>query len=422
MYVSMVVGAVLASTDGHWLPAGVHHSLALIGGIALTFSLFESIRRSDARIVLYSLTLAALLYPVQAVIGLWVWIGDPLWIGELHLLLSMALFGTVLYGLIWQLNEEETDAPADSMGGHIESTHPTPNRGDRFRIRRTIGAYLTLMKPRLMWLLSLLAIAGISLAVIAGATLDGITLIATLAGGICAIGASGTFNHVYERDRDRRMARTADRPVATTNVSPVRAVMFGIGLAAIGLGILWIGTTPLAVGLTALAIVYYAVIYTVILKPTTTWNIAIGGGAGAIPALIGWAAVTGDIGLPALVLAGVVVIWTPAHFYNLAIVYRSDYAAGGYPMLPIVKGTALTRRRIGYSLAGACVGAAFLGLVAGLGPVFFLAIGVGGVIFLSSYIDQLIRRTGQRTYRTFHASNLFLAFVLLGIVTEGAML
>lgn len=424
-YLIMLFGAVLARSDGHWLLAVAHHTLAIAGGVAIIASLVAAWCSTDRMPVLLSLVVASVLYPVQAAVGVWVWIGAPSPVGGIHLGLAMVIFGAVLYSLIWHLSDTEaTERHKPQRDG--TTTSESASSGPRVpagsgRIRAVLVAYLTLMKPRLMWLLSLLALGGIGLAAIAGAALDGLTVLATLTGGILAVGASGTFNHVYERDRDRRMERTADRPVVADEVTPIRASAFGFGLAGLGLGILWAWTTPVATLLTALAIVYYSVIYTVLLKPSTTWNIAIGGGAGALPAVIGWAAITGGIGLPAIVLAGIVVVWTPAHFYNLAILHREDYEQGGFPMLPVVRGVALTRRRIGYSLAGAFIGAAILGIVSQLGVVFFLATAVGGVAFLATYIDQLIEKTPRRTYRTFHASNAFLALVLIGIVGEVAM-
>jgi len=200
-------------------------------------------------------------------------------------------------------------------------------RSTRFRDR--MMTYLELTKPRLMWLLCLLALAGMGLAVATGAELDGVTVVATtLGGGVLAIGASGTFNHVYERDRDRKMRRTADRPIATDRVGVRRATGFGVALVIASMAVLVAFVNVLTAALTVAAIVYYAYVYTVLLKPTTRWNTVIGGGSGALPALIGYAAVTGTVGLPAVLLALVVCCWTPAHFYNLAIAHREGLRAG----------------------------------------------------------------------------------------------
>jgi len=233
--------------------------------------------------------------------------------------------------------------------------------------------YLELTKPRLMWLLCLLALAGMGLAVATGAELDGVTVVATLGGGVLAIGASGTFNHVYERDRDRKMRRTADRPIATDRVGVRRATGFGVALVVIAsMAVLVAFVNVLTAALTVAAIVYYAYVYTVLLKPTTRWNTVIGGGSGALPALIGYAAVTGTVGLPAVLLALVVCCWTPAHFYNLAIAHREDYARAEYPMLPVVAGVRTARQRILAWLGITLIAAALLGTATDLGILYAL--------------------------------------------------
>jgi protoheme IX farnesyltransferase len=174
----------------------------------------------------------------------------------------------------------------------------------------------------------------------------------------------------------------------------------------------------LAAALTVAAILYYSVVYTVVLKPNTTWSIAIGGGSGALPAVIGWAAVTGGIGIPALLLAAVVVFWTPSHFYNLGIAHRDDYGAASYPMVPVVHGIAPARRRIGYALGATLLTAAALGAVVDLGAVYAAAIVAGAAIFVLSIVRQYRDPTYAATMRSFHASNAFLGLLLVAILVE----
>jgi len=155
-------------------------------------------------------------------------------------------------------------------------------RSTRFRDR--MMTYLELTKPRLMWLLCLLALAGMGLAVATGAAeLDGVTVVATLGGGVLAIGASGTFNHTCTSDRDRKMRRTADRPIATDRVGVRRATGFGVALVIASMAVLVAFVNVLTAALTVAAIVYYAYVYTVLLKPTTRWNTVIGGGSERCP-------------------------------------------------------------------------------------------------------------------------------------------
>jgi protoheme IX farnesyltransferase len=234
------------------------------------------------------------------------------------------------------------------------------------------------------------------------------------------------------------MRRTADRPVATDRVGVRRAVAFGVLLVAVSMAILLAFVNVLATVLTALAVVYYAYVYTVLLKPTTRWNTVIGGGSGALPALIGYAAVTGTVGLPAVLLAVVVCCWTPAHFYNLAIAHREDYARADYPMLPVVAGVSTARRRILVWLGITLVAAALLGVVTDLGLLYALATTALGAVFVRSVVrqydadrqvDDADRQVDDAAatdtddaraaaYRSFHASNAYLGAILAAILLE----
>jgi protoheme IX farnesyltransferase len=262
------------------------------------------------------------------------------------------------------------------------------------------------------------------LAAATGAELDGGTVVATLGGGALATGASGAFNHVYERDRDRKMRRTADRPIATDRVGVRRATAFAVALAVASMAVMVAFVNALAAALTAAAVVYYAYVYTVLLKPTTRWNTVIGGGSGALPALIGYAAVTGTVGLPAVLLAAVVCCWTPAHFYNLAIAHREDYARADYPMLPVVAGVETARRRILAWLGVTLIAAVLLGAVTDLGVLFAVTTTALGALFVRSVVRQYDaggRESGDEraaAYRSFHASNAYLGAVLAAILVE----
>jgi len=266
-----------------------------------------------------------------------------------------------------------------------------------------------------MWLLSLVAAAGMAMA--AGPGLRVETVILTLGGGVLAIGASGTFNHVLERDRDRAMARTADRPVVQDVVPARNAVAFGGVLTVAALGV-FLQVNLVAALLGATAIVYYAVVYTLLLKPNTVQNTVVGGVAGALPALIGVAAVTGTVGVAGIALASVVFLWTPAHFYNLALAYREDYERGGFPMLPVVRGAAVTRKHILLYLGATLAAAAVLGWVTALGPVYAVAATAVGAVFLWAVVRLHYDRTEAAAFRAFHASNAYLGTVLVAVVVD----
>ncbi|MFC7058437.1 heme o synthase [Halovenus salina] len=371
VYVLIATGATLASTGttacSQWplcVPAGGitpafllvfgHRALTALVGLLLVVTVLAGLSLSldwRARIALYSVALA---FPVQVLLGALVVLADLPAVAELHLALGTGVFVLLLTALAWTLEDETADQEsavsgeettnADSPGDTaVQAAQPEP---ETVTVEARARAYLELTKPRLMWLLCLLALAGMALATTTGTWPSGVEVAATLAGGILAIGASGTFNHLYERDRDRKMERTAERPVATSEIPPRNAAAFGFLQLGLSLGIVLTFVNAAAAALTLAAVFYYSVVYTVVLKPNTSWNIAIGGGAGALPALIGWAAVTGGVGLGGLLLAGLVVVWTPPHFYNLAIVYRDDYARAGYPMFPVVAGVSAARRRI----------------------------------------------------------------------------
>jgi protoheme IX farnesyltransferase len=362
------------------------------------------------------------LYPLQVGGGALAAVpGAPPLLANTHLAAGVSIFLGVSLALAWQLEAETAGLPDPLAGPRIEK--PTPADADppapRAGLGATVLAYVRLTKPRLMWLLCLVAAAGMALA--AGPSLSARTVAYTLGGGVLAIGASGTFNHVLERDVDRRMARTADRPLATDQVGVRNAVAFGMVLSAASVAA-FLQVNALAAGLGVTAIVFYSVVYTLVLKPHTVQNTVIGGFAGALPALIGWAAVTGAIGVPALVLAGVIFLWTPAHFYNLAMAHHEDYERGGFPMLPVVEGPAVARKHVLLYLAATLAGSAALAAVSGVGPVYAVVTVALGAVFLWAVVRLHRERTRGAAMRAFHASNAFLGGLLVAVVVDALLL
>lgn len=400
----------------------------LVGLIVLATAAVGLTRASVSRRVKGALAFAFVLFPVQIALGAQVattGAADPF--PAAHLLTGMGIFVGLTLALAWQLEPRDADEPATepdpepapTATPQPESTEQPPLPDSSFaRAKHVAGAYFRLMKPRLMWLLCLVASAGMALAAgTAGMDLTVQTIVLTLGGGVLAIGASGTFNHVLERDRDKKMDRTSDRPVATHQLPVRNAVAFGLALAAASVAV-FLQVNPLAAALGLSAILYYSVIYTLVLKPNTVQNTVIGGGAGALPALIGSAAVTGTVGLPGLVLAGVIFVWTPAHFYNLALAYKDDYARGGFPMMPVVRGEATTRKHILLWLAATLLAAAALAALTNLGWVYAVTtIGLGSV-FLWAVVRLHRERDESAAFRAFHASNAYLGALLLAIVVD----
>ena len=222
--------------------------------------------------------------------------------------------------------------------------------GPRTR-KDTVRAYIALTKPRII---ELLLVTTVPAMVLATRAVPGIQLghwawltVWTLVGGTLAAGSANAINCYLDRDIDLLMARTRRRPLPAHEVDPERAVVFGIALGAIAFAVLAFFVNLLAAFLGLLAIAFYVVVYTILLKRSTPQNIVIGGAAGALPPVIGWAAVTGNVGVPALLLFALVFYWTPPHFWALSLRIRKDYAAAGVPMLPVVRGIPETTRQIG---------------------------------------------------------------------------
>ena len=207
--------------------------------------------------------------------------------------------------------------------------------------------FWALTKPRVMSLVVFTALCGLLAAPGNIHPVIGFTAILCLAMGA---GACGALNQWYEADIDAKMARTSKRPLPAGRMDRESALHFGIGLAAFSVGIMGVAVNWLSAGILAFSIFFYSVVYTIWLKPNTPQNIVIGGAAGAFPPVIGWAAVTGDVTLIPVLLFAIIFLWTPPHFWALALFMKTDYGAAGIPMLPNVSGQRVTRNQIfGYS-------------------------------------------------------------------------
>ena len=448
VYVLVVVGATAAFADAAsacstWptcsgslsggdlgvVVALAHRAVALVVGVGI-IAAAASVLRSDTSHRVTAATVAALvLYPVQVAVGAFVATsGATAPFPGIHLLVGVSIFGALVLALAWHLEAEtggadepvgtpdpiEPDPTAESETDDAPAT-PLSERTLSGRVVARAFAYFRLMKPRLMWLLCLVAAAAMALA--GGPGLEVRTIVLTLGGGVLAIGASGTFNHVLERERDKRMSRTNDRPVATHQIPESHAILFGFSLAALSLAV-FLGVNALTAALGLVAIVFYSVVYTLLLKPNTVQNTVIGGAAGALPALIGWAAVTGRVGLPGVALAGLIFVWTPAHFYNLALAYKEDYARGGFPMMPVVRGETTTRKHILLWLGATLAAALALIGVTDLGWLAAAATTLLGAVFLWAVVRLHREQTEQAAFRAFHASNAYLGVVLVAIVVD----
>ena len=212
------------------------------------------------------------------------------------------------------------------------------------RAIRVANDYVSLTKPRIISLLLLTTVATMFIADPSGPPLS--TILWTMLGGYLAAGGAGAINHYLDRDRDAKMKRTKGRPLAAGRIAPVNGLVFGVLLGVAATVQLALTVNPLAAGLSLAGLLGYAFVYTLWLKPRTPENIVLGGAAGAIPPLVGWAAATGGLTLDAVWPFAIVFFWTPPHFWALSLLIADDYAATGTPMLPNVRGEATTRRRI----------------------------------------------------------------------------
>ncbi|MEO8922181.1 MAG: heme o synthase [Caldimonas sp.] len=275
--------------------------------------------------------------------------------------------------------------------------------------------FYALTKPRVVQLIVFCAAIGMLLAT---PTLpDWRVALSAVAGIWLVAAAAAAFNCLVERQIDSRMARTSWRPTATGELTTLQALVFSGVLCAAGSAILWFAVNSLTMWLTFATFVGYAVVYTVLLKPMTPQNIVIGGASGAMPPLLGWVAIRGEVGPEALILSLIIFLWTPPHFWALALYRAEDYRRAGLPMLPVTHGSEFTRLQV-FLYTIVLFAATLLPFVAGMsGPIYLAAAIVLGVMFCGyawrlwrSYSDQLARKTFR--FSIVHLSLLFAALIV----------
>ncbi len=376
-------------TTGKWALAhdvAAHVTLALLAGVAVAARLAHRQRPE----LFASAAAALVLFSLAGVVGL---AGAPSW---LHLGLgALALAAAAVASAVAFRSGKSTQ-------------------------RSSWRDYVTLTKPRIMVLLLLTAATGMFVG--AGGVPAAGLLAATLGGLALACGGASALNHVLDRDIDAHMRRTDRRPVAAGRVAPARALEFGVALSALSFVVLASFVNVLAALLAVAGNLFYVVVYTRYLKRSTPQNIVIGGAAGAVPPLVGWAAATGNLTLPALFLFLIVFYWTPPHFWALALLIKRDYEAAQIPMLPVVKGEAETARSI--------VRYTLLLVVISLLPVFWNTVGwlyLGAALILGGGFIALalaLRRetTPARAKRLFTFSLAYLALLFVAMALDAILL
>ncbi|HEY6113511.1 MAG TPA: heme o synthase [Gaiellaceae bacterium] len=382
----VVVSAVLELGTTHW-------GIALVALPLLVADVVLARLAYPALLVRASAALAAFLLAI-GLGGVVAWSGEATWAAALHVGAAAVALGVALVVVAGALRRDAA---------------PLASARD----------YLTLTKPRIMTLLLLTGAAGMFVGAqgVPPVGLFGITML----GLALACGGASALNHVLDRDIDALMgSRTEKRPVATGRVSPEQALEFGIVLSAASFALLASAVNVLTAVLALVGNLFYVLVYTRWLKRTTPQNIVIGGAAGAVPPLVGYAAATGSLALPALWLFLIVFLWTPPHFWALALMIKNAYAAAGVPMLPVVRGDRETARQIVlYSL----VMVAFTVVVGlWLGPIYTIAAVVLGAVFIA--LAVLLRRdlTRGRAKVLFHYSLLYLALLFTAAALDPVLL
>jgi heme o synthase len=276
-------------------------------------------------------------------------------------------------------------------------------------IRANARDYISLAKPRIIVLLLITEVATMFIAARGVPSLP--LLFWAALGGALASGGSGAINCWYDRDIDRVMARTCSRPLPSGRILPWQALTFGVSLIVASVVVFSVAVNTLAAALALGGGLFYVLIYTMLLKRRTPLNIVIGGAAGAFPPLVGWAAVQDNVGWPAFVLFALVFLWTPPHFWSLALLLRRDYRNASVPMLPGIIGTARTHRRILLYLVALIAASLLPGLMLGIG--YTVGAGVLGGCYLGLALWARAKGSSHAAAVLFHYSLAYLALIFV---------
>ncbi|MEX1248350.1 MAG: heme o synthase [Anaerolineales bacterium] len=398
-------GELIPSHYLGWIHMG-HRLLASILAVHLLLMLRRAwLTQHSQRGILAAATLTVVLFFSQALVGaLKVSTLFPIELLALHVataaaVCALAVILVVLVGLAGRSEAEETR----------EASRPV-NRKQRAK------DLVNLTKPIIVGLLLVTTYSGM---VVGAKALPSLELTFwTLLGGAMAAGGSGAINQYIDRETDRRMTRTARRPIAAGRMLPPEGLAFGLALLAASFFILADFVNLLAALLALAGMIYYIVVYSLWLKHATVQNIVIGGGAGAIPPLVGWAAATGHLDVPALFLFAIIFMWTPPHFWALALIKRNDYARAGVPMLPVVRGERVTRTQIWIytlELVALTLLMPFLGMAGGL--FFVSALVLGGFLILAAW--RVWRVGGNKlAWLMYRYSSIYLALLFAALMVD----
>ncbi|MFC4225242.1 heme o synthase [Lysinibacter cavernae] len=298
-------------------------------------------------------------------------------------------------------------------------SNQSPNRRVRPGLQRKLAAYLSLTKPRVV---ELLLVVTVPTMILAERGMPSLWLIlATFIGGAASAGSAGAFNCYFDRDIDRFMNRTKNRPLVTGELTDREALVFAWSLGVASIVWLAVFTNLLAAAMSLAAILFYVVVYTLILKRRTAQNIVWGGIAGCMPVLIGWAAVTNSISWTPFILFMVIFLWTPPHYWPLSMKYRDDYATVGVPMLSVVRGTATVGLQVilySYAMVACSL---LLIPVAPMGPIYAVVALASGSYFIYEthrMYSRAIRGLDSKPMRVFHGSISYLTVLFIAVLID----
>jgi protoheme IX farnesyltransferase len=419
----------LPASPAGWISLG--HRLVVLGTAVLVTVLLRRAwhtQRSQPA-VLVATTAVAVLFFAQALMGARLTAGFPAYLLALHRATAAAVWAALVVQVISvrmapvetprgeeapRVVETPRSVSAASPAAHArQGAEPDLRRGVSTALLRD---FLMLTKPVVVALLLVTTYAGMVIGAKAWPSFS-LTLW-TLLGGFMAAGGSGAINQYIDRFDDQKMQRTQKRPIPSGRLTPAEGLAFGVGMALASFYLVAAMVNFLAALLVLAGIIYYVLIYSLLLKKTTVQNIVIGGGAGAIPPLVGWAAATGGLNIPSLFLFAVVFMWTPPHFWALALVRRNDYARAGVPMLPVVRGEQETRWQIFiYTLE--LVGLTLLLPLFGLGGSVYLvgAVALGGWLLLAAW--RVWKQGGNKVaWKMYRYSSMYLAFLFVVLMVD----
>jgi protoheme IX farnesyltransferase len=399
----------------------LHRIYAVFVGLVTLWTVISALRRwRVARGQAIVGLVGGLLFVYQAVVGgLIVLLKEPAFVAGLHLALATAVWGTLVLLAVLASNQLRAAPVAPRfIVGEIEEMEQAEDEAKKEidLVRQTIANYVDLMKPHVTVLL--LGVTAAAMAIARQGLPPLVLVIPTLLGGAMAAGSANCINCYIDRDIDQIMGRTQRRSLPSGRVEPRQALVFGIFLGVGAFIILTAFVNLLSAVLACSGILFYIFVYTMWLKRSTVQNIVIGGAAGAVPVLVGWAAITNNLSLPAIWLFAIIFFWTPPHFWALSLLIQKDYEKAGIPMLPVVKGEAETRRQILlYSLL--LLALTLMLFVMGIMGYFYLAGAVilgGGLVYLAI---RLWRDQSKKWARMlFWYSNMYLAAIFAIMVLD----